>query len=114
MTERRWSLFGRLRITTWFAIASAALGIVTVVGLVAGVIAIMRLSDARDLMVDQLDPASTTALRLSNALINEETGVRGFALSGQEPFLAPYRGGRREERQASAELRRAGAGHRRG
>ncbi|HEY6781393.1 MAG TPA: ATP-binding protein [Thermoleophilaceae bacterium] len=91
--------------TQWFAIASALLGIVTVAGLVAGVIAIVRLQDARDLMIVHLDPAATSALRLSNALINEETGVRGFALSGQDAFLAPYRAGRRDEQHAAAELR---------
>ncbi len=96
----------RLRVTQWFALASALLAIVTLAGLAAGVIAIVRLADARDLVVNHLDPASTTALRLSNALINEETGVRGYALTGQDGFLDPYRAGRRDERLAVRELRR--------
>jgi signal transduction histidine kinase len=96
---------GRLKATQWFALAAVALAIVTAIGLTAGSIAIVRLSDARSLMIDHLDPASTVALRLSNALIDEETGVRGFALTGQEDFLDPYRAGQRDERKAIAQLR---------
>jgi signal transduction histidine kinase len=95
----------RFRVSQWFAIATAVLGAVTLFGMTAGVIAIVRLSDARDLMVNHIDPASTTALRLSNALINEETGLRGYALTADEDFLDPYRDGRIEEQTAARELR---------
>jgi signal transduction histidine kinase len=94
----------RLRVSQWFAIATSVLAVVTVFGLVAGIVAVVRLSDARDLVVNHLDPAATEALRLSNALLDEETGVRGFALAGEEDFLAPYRAGRAEERRALSEL----------
>jgi signal transduction histidine kinase len=102
----------RFRVSQWFAIASAILGLVTIVSMIAGALAIVRLTDARELMVERLDPAATAALRLSNALINEETGVRGYSLTGDESFLEPYRNGRIEERAAIGELRRliAGAG----
>ena len=95
----------RFRVSQWFAIATAILGVVTVLGITAGLVAIVRLADARDLVVNHLDPAATAALRLSNALINEETGVRGYALAGEESFLSPYRAGRLEEQRAVAELR---------
>ena len=95
----------RFRVSQWFAIATAILGTVTVLGFVFGVGAIVRLAEKRDLMINHLDPASNAALRLSNALINEETGVRGYALAGEESFLAPYRDGRIEEQSAARELR---------
>ncbi len=97
---------GRFRVNQWFAIATVLLGIVTVASIVAGVVAIVRLTDARELVVDRLDPASSAALRLSNALVNEETGVRGYVLAGEADFLAPYRAGRIEEVRARGELRR--------
>jgi signal transduction histidine kinase len=102
----------RFRVSEWFAIATAALGVVTLLGVVAGIVAIVRLADARELVVDRLDPATTAALRLQNALLDEETGVRGYALAGDEDFLAPYRDGRVEERQATRDLRGLLAGER--
>jgi signal transduction histidine kinase len=100
----------RLSVSRWFAIATAILSLVTLAGIVAGVIAVVRLADARELVVNHLDPASTAALRLSNALVNEETGVRGYSLAGDEDFLRPYRDGRLEEIAARRDLRELYAG----
>ena len=96
---------GRFRVNQWFAIATALLSVVTIVSIVIGVVAIVRLADKRELVVDHLDPASVEALRLANALVNEETGVRGYVLSGDATFLAPYRAGRVDEQRAVARLR---------
>jgi signal transduction histidine kinase len=95
----------RFRVSQWFAIATAILLTVLLLGMLGGVVAIVRLADARELQINHLDPAATAALRLSNALINEETGVRGYALAGEESFLQPYRDGRLEEQRATRELR---------
>jgi signal transduction histidine kinase len=95
----------RFRVSQWFAIATAILLAVLLLGVAAGVVAMVRFADARELQIDRIDPASTAALRLSNALINEETGVRGYALAGEESFLRPYRNGRAEEEAATRELR---------
>jgi signal transduction histidine kinase len=95
----------RFRVNQWFAIATAVLSVATLAGIVIGVFAIVRLGDERELVVDRLDPATVEALRLANALVNEETGVRGFVLAGEASFLAPYRSGRAEERRAIRRLR---------
>jgi len=95
----------RFRVNQWFTIAAIVLGAVTLAGIVIGVVAIVRLADQRNLVVDRLDPASLAAQRLTNALLDEETGVRGYVLAGQEEFLRPYRGGRIEEQRALGELR---------
>ena len=100
----------RFRVRGWFAVATAILGVVTLLGMAAGVAAIVRLADARNLIVDRLDPASNAALRLSNALLDQETGVRGFALADEESLLAPYRAGRIEEQTAVRDLRELIAG----
>jgi signal transduction histidine kinase len=96
---------GRFGVNQWFAIAAALLGVVTFVSIVIGVLAILNLSDKRSLVVDHLDPAAVEALRLTNALVNQETGVRGYVLGGEPSFLAPYRNGRADERRAIASLR---------
>ncbi len=96
---RRWSL---RRWAQWTVVLAI---VVSLVAIGAGGYAIVRLSDAREKVVDQLDPAASDVLSLTNALINQETGVRGFALSAQDDFLAPYTQGRQDESAAVAALR---------
>lgn len=103
--SRRATTVGRLRVTQWFGLATAVLGIATLIGLIAGTIAIARLGDARDLVINKLDPAQNAALRMSNAFVNQETGVRGYTLTAQAPFLGPYRSGRKDEEASVRQLR---------
>jgi signal transduction histidine kinase len=94
----------RLTVGQWFAWAAVVMAVVTAIGVGLGIAAIIRLNDARDLVVDRNGPAVIDSLSLSNALINQETGVRGYALSGEEAFLAPYRNGVRDEARAIRDL----------
>ena len=41
---------------------------------------------------------------LLGSVINQETGVRGFLVSGDESFLGPYRTGRKDFQEALSEL----------
>ena len=45
------------------------------------------------------------AQQLDNALVNQETGVRGYALSAQQSFLSPYTDGVAAEQIATNSLR---------
>lgn len=101
---RRTPLVGRLTVSEWFTWAAVVLGVVTAVSLALGVLAIVRLTEARNLVVDRNGPALTTSLQLSNALVNQETGVRGYALTGEAAFLSPYRTGRVEAAEALRQL----------
>jgi signal transduction histidine kinase len=85
--------------------AVAATALFSVLAVVIGGLALAGLSDARARVVDRLDPATNQALRLDNALLDQETGVRGYALSAQPSFLAPYPSGLATQRAASASLR---------
>jgi len=98
-------LVSRLRVGQWFALATVVFVVAAVAAATVGIVGIVRLSGARDDVVDRLDPSLVAALRLSNALVNQESGVRGYALTGRDPFLDPYRTGRRDERTAIAQLR---------
>ncbi|MFI4991919.1 MAG: ATP-binding protein [Solirubrobacterales bacterium] len=73
-------------------------------GIALALIANGRLTHSRHLLLDEVGPARRTALVLENALINEETGVRGFALTGEGSFLEPYDNGLRAEKRAYGEL----------
>jgi signal transduction histidine kinase len=81
--------------TGWPAarIISAGIALMTVfsvLAIVTGAIALTDLSAARSRVVDRLDPASYQASQLYAALLNQETGVRGYAISAQRTFLEPY------------------------
>ncbi|QFR97442.1 HAMP domain-containing protein [Streptomyces tsukubensis] len=52
-------------------------------------------------LINQRSPAQVEAVRLQTALLNQETGIRGYGLSGARAFLAPYQEG--VAQQASAE-----------
>jgi signal transduction histidine kinase len=85
---RRWTL------KRVFAFGAAAAALVTLGAIAIGAAALVRLSDTRAVLLDQVGPAVLSAQVLLSDLINQETGVRGFVLSGGNPDdLDPYRQG---------------------
>jgi signal transduction histidine kinase len=89
------------------ALLGATIGVLltlAVVGIGLALIANGQVSHNRHLLLDQVAPARRTALVLENALVNEETGVRGFALTNESSFLEPYDSGLRAERRAYRDL----------
>ena len=67
--------------------------------------ALADLTTARGRVVNTLDPAAFHASQLQVDLLNQETGVRGYALSAQLPFLKPYHDGLSGQQQQVATLR---------
>jgi signal transduction histidine kinase len=80
----RWSLKRRLGYV--FSLAAVLL----VAGLVIGGLALTSMIRAVNLQVNRLDPALRYSSYLYNSYINQETGVRGYALTKQSDFLQPY------------------------
>ena len=97
-TAKRWPL------SRIVGVAVLILLLFSVAAVVAGGIALLSLHDNRERVVTTLDPAALQVQRLETALVDQETGVRGYALSGQEDFLAPYTSGVAEERNAVSAL----------
>ncbi|RKT56229.1 sensor histidine kinase [Saccharothrix australiensis] len=98
--------------TRWSAsrllIASVALLIIVCAGAIGGVtVALTGLTKARVLLLDNVGPARRVVLELDRALIDQENGVRGFALTAGDDFLDPYQEGQRAERAALATARSA-------
>ncbi|HEY0496572.1 MAG TPA: ATP-binding protein [Kutzneria sp.] len=89
----------------WYLAVVVVMVLVVAAAVGTGAWALHRLSDARALLVDQIDPASQQAQALSNALVDEETGVLGYVLTGRQDFRQPYQDGQREEAQAVTALR---------
>jgi signal transduction histidine kinase len=92
----------------WTGVACGAL--VTLVAALAAGLALQRLSSDRHRVEDVADPAAIQALELDAGIINQETGVRGYALSATATFLQPYASGLAQQRGAVASLRTLLAG----
>ncbi len=89
------------------ALLAATIGVLlalAVIGIGLALIANGQLTHNRHLLLDKVGPARRTAVRLENALIDEETGVRGFALTSEASFLEPYDNGLRAEKRAYVTL----------
>jgi len=83
----------------------AFMAVFSLVAILVGALALTDLVSARDRVVQKLDPASYEASQLYVALLNQETGVRGYALSAQRSFLQPYTAGLAGEQEALRRLR---------
>jgi signal transduction histidine kinase len=86
------------------------LGIVLVVAVLLIGSALVRLDHARSDRVDRFGPALLATESLAKSYSDQETGVRGYASSGDPRFLAPYRSGRITERDQTKDLGRLLAG----
>jgi signal transduction histidine kinase len=96
----RWTLH------RWVTFAAAVAGAVATLAILGGAVGILRLTDARERLADHLDPAAKLSAELTAAMINQETGVRGYVLGRDPSFLAPYTEGRAAEDNAADGLRR--------
>jgi signal transduction histidine kinase len=85
-------------------VSLATLAVFLVAAVAVGGIALSRLADARANVVDRIDPALQQAMRLESALVDQETGVRGYALGAEERVLNPYITGVDAQNEAVADL----------
>jgi signal transduction histidine kinase len=81
------------------------MAVLSLAAVVTGALALAHLDDERQRIETTIDPAALAAQQLYSALLNQETGVRGYALSGQPSFLVPYTEGMAAEKTAVAQLR---------
>ena len=95
-----WTLARRLRVTL------VGLFALLLVAAVALTVALRQAERATSDQVDRTVPARLAASQLLTSLVDQETGLRGYALTGDKSFLEPYRQGLRNEQRARAELRR--------
>ncbi|WP_425577095.1 sensor histidine kinase [Streptomyces enissocaesilis] len=94
----------RLTVQGWFLLALAVMGAMTVVAAGVGAAVLSRTTEAADHLVDDIAPARAEALQLQAALLDQETGVRGYLLTGDEALLEPYRRGLTAETRARERL----------
>jgi len=96
-----WTLRRRL-VVTFIVVGTVTL---IVAGLAAT--ALVRTVNRNDDLLDRIGPARLAGYQLEAALLDQETGVRGFVLTGQDSFLSPYGTGRKDQERQLATIRRS-------
>jgi ABC-2 type transport system permease protein len=94
-----------LRVGQWLGLTIGVLLALAIVSIGVALVVNHRLSHSRHVVLDQVEPALQASLRLENGLINQETGVRGFLLTGERQFLQPFYMGHEAEKRAYDALR---------
>ncbi|MEU9736749.1 CHASE3 domain-containing protein [Streptomyces sp. NPDC048002] len=77
-----------------------------VTGSVVGSALLDRTARVSDRLIEEIQPARSEALQMQNALLNQETGARGYVISADRQFLDPYTEGQRAEHESADRLRR--------
>ena len=98
----------RLRVGQWLGLTIGVLLLFAVTGIGLALIANHRLNEQRSIVLNQVEPALHDALNLEAALLNEETGVRGYIITAKHEFLQPYYTGRVSEARAYGKLGKPG------
>ncbi|EST34002.1 sensor histidine kinase [Streptomyces niveus] len=94
----------RLTVQGWFLLAVAALCVMTLGAGSVAAATLARTTETGDHLIDEVSPARTQAFRLQAALLDQETGVRGYQLTRDEDLLEPYRRGLIDESAARERL----------
>lgn len=93
----------------WQTLVLSIMGVLVLAGAVTGGVLLNHYDRVSHELIDEVQPARSAAYRLQAALRDQETAVRGYAISADPQFLAPYDAGKAAETTAADEIRtRAG------
>lgn len=101
----------RLGVRGWFYAVIGTMTVLVLLFSVVGAVLLNRASHASDTLLDRVGPARTALVDMEGALIDEETGVRGYLLTREKDFLEPYTQGQAEESVDTRQIRTLLAGH---
>ncbi|MGV9413132.1 sensor histidine kinase [Nocardia sp. NPDC003693] len=90
---------------SWFGLVLLAMVLVVGTGAALSAVATSHTARVSDRLNKQIQPAVTEAYRLQGALVNQQTGVRGYILGADPTFLEPFTLGTQEQTRATERLR---------
>ncbi|WP_246610378.1 sensor histidine kinase [Nonomuraea rhizosphaerae] len=82
----------------------SVMGFLVVVGAAVTSVLLDRTTRATRQLVEQVEPSRAEAFRLQTALVDQESGMRGYAITADRRFLEPYQRGLAAERQSTLRL----------
>ncbi|MGO4445539.1 CHASE3 domain-containing protein [Mycobacterium sp. 2YAF39] len=95
----------------WQNLVLAVMGLVLLAGAIVGAVLLNRTNDGWNEITREIGPMRIAAFQLQAALRDQETSIRGYAISADPQFLEPYVAGQKAE-QAAAQVIRDHAGER--
>ena len=95
----------RLTVQGWQNLALSLMAVVVLAGAVTGAVLINRTDHVSRTLIDDIQPARVASYRLQTALRDQETATRGYAITADRQFLAPYVDGLEAERMAAEAMR---------
>src|ERR1022692_2737827 len=95
-----------LTVQGWFRLVFVVIAVLTVAAALVIELQLARSRAVSNTLIDSVLPAEAQAYRLQGALIDQETGVRGYGITGNARFLQPYHDGLAAETGSAARLRR--------
>ena len=99
-----------LTVQGWQTLVLSIMGVVVLACAIAGGLLLSRYDRVSHELIDEVQPARSAAYRLQAALRDQETAIRGYAISADRQFLDPYAVGKSEENAAADDIRRAAGG----
>lgn len=81
-------------------------GVVVLAGALGCYFLLNRTDEVSRDLTEDIQPARLAAVQLQSALRDQETGIRGYLISADRQFLAPYYDGQRAEHAAADQIRR--------
>lgn len=106
MTASRPHRLTELTVRGWLALVLWILGATVLVGALVGAALLHRTDEVSRELAQNIQPARVAAARLQSAVRDQETGMRGYLITADRQFLAPYYDGQRAEQDAANEVRR--------
>jgi signal transduction histidine kinase len=97
--------FTSLTVQGWFRVVFALLAVLVIIAVVIILGLVNQTKSVTSDLENGILPAQAQAYRLQAALLDQETGVRGYGITGQADFLSPYTDGLATERSAESQLR---------
>ncbi|MGV9775179.1 sensor histidine kinase [Streptosporangium sp. NPDC003464] len=97
----------RWRAQTWFNVVLLVMAVLLGLSALIGAAVLRSAAQASDRLIDEISMGRIQAERMQTALVNQETGLRGYVLTGKEEFLQPYRDGQRDQLAAASQIRAA-------
>ncbi|WP_284230693.1 sensor histidine kinase [Mycobacterium antarcticum] len=86
------------------------MGILVLGAGIAGALLLQRYDQVSHQLIDEVQPSRSAAYRLQAALRDQETAIRGYAISADRQFLDPYYAGQQAETDAVADIRGRASG----
>jgi signal transduction histidine kinase len=94
-----------LTVAAWQTLVLSVIGITALAGAATGAVLLHRTDAVTRQLTDEILPARVSAYRLQGGLSDQETALRGYLISADRQFLAPYVDGQSAEQQAAADIK---------